>query len=61
MHWILILTIVAPSVGGVSVTEVGPFVNKNNCTKAANAWVKDVKKRENKFSNIRLSAICVQK
>lgn len=59
MHWILILTLVTNS--GVSVTEVGPFVNENNCTKASNKWLKDTEKRMSAWNGLKLSAICVQK
>ena len=59
MHWILILTIVTGT--GTAITEVGPFVNKNNCTKASNKWLMDVKKNKLDWNGLKLSAICVQK
>lgn len=59
MHWILILTIL--STNGSSIEQIGPFVNKNNCTKAANKWLVDVKKKKLAFQTLKLSALCVQK
>jgi len=60
MHWILILTIFTGD-GGASVGQVGPFVNKNNCTKAASKWLVDVRKKEIGFQTLKISALCVQK
>jgi len=59
MHFILILTIVTSS--GPAITQVGPFVNKNNCEKAANKWLIDAKKRMAAWNGLKLSAICVRK
>lgn len=59
MHWILILTILTSD--GTAVTDVGPFLNKNNCTIAANKWLIDVGKKKRALNYFKISAICVQK
>jgi len=59
MHWFLILTIFTDN--GSSISQAGPFVNKDNCNKAANKWLIEVKNLEIPFNLKRLSAICVQR
>lgn len=60
MHWILILTILSSN--GTTVTQVGPFVNKDKCHKAANAWLIKADKLEKKVTGVwKFSALCVVK
>ena len=59
--WILILSLMTGDYrGGTAIHSVGPFANVEQCTRAGNLWLRQVRSIDQYQINLKAAAVCIQ-